>query len=103
MKFPSSFKLRWALPLLSVLATILIYLPGLNGDFEFDDGVNILDNGALKVTTLSRDNKFAAATSGKSGVLGRSISMLSFAGNYYFTEFEPFFLKITNFYREYDA
>lgn len=79
-----------------VLVTILIYLPGLNGDFEFDDGPNILDNTAIKIETLSRDSILSAALSGKSGSLGRSVSMLSFAGNYYFTQFEPFFFKLTN-------
>ena len=87
---------RWLLPLIVVLVTVLIYLPGLYGDFVFDDSVNILDNSALKVTTLTRENILTAALSGKSGPLGRSISMLSFAGNYYFTEFEPFFFKLTN-------
>ena len=76
--------------------TLLIYIPGLYGDFEFDDGVNILDNSAIKVDTLSLDRVLTAALSGKSGPLGRSISMLSFASNYYFTEFEPFFFKLTN-------
>ena len=78
------------------LITLLIYIPGLYGDFEFDDGVNILDNSAIKVDALSLDSVLTAALSGKSGPLGRSISMLSFASNYYFTEFEPFFFKLTN-------
>lgn len=96
MKFPSLFTTKWLLPLISVLVTVLIYLPGLYGDFEFDDSVNILNNEAIKITALSRDSILTAATSGKSGPLGRSISMLTFAGNYYFTEFEPFFFKLTN-------
>ena len=87
---------RWFMPLLIALVTILIYLPGLNGDFEFDDAANILDNTALKIETLSRESLLKAALSGKSGPLGRSISMISFAANYYSTEFEPFFFKLTN-------
>lgn len=86
----------WLLPLISALITLLIYLPGLNGDFEFDDGPNILDNAAIKIETMSFDSILAAALSGKSGPFGRSISMLSFAGNYYFTQLEPFFFKLTN-------
>lgn len=96
MKLPLLFRSRWFLLLVSMLVTILIYLPGLSGDFEFDDTANILDNAALKIETLSRDSVLAAAISGKSGALGRSVSMLSFAANYYFTEFEPFFFKLTN-------
>lgn len=84
------------MPLILALATILIYLPGLYGGFEFDDSVNILDNPALKLEKLTRESILTAALSGKSGPLGRSISMLSFAGNYYFTEFEPLFFKLTN-------
>ncbi len=96
MKFSLLFASRWFLPLLLILLTILIYIPGLSGDFEFDDSINILDNAAIKVTELSRSSVLAAATSGKSGVLGRSVSMLSFAANYYFTQFDPFFFKLTN-------
>ena len=89
-------KSRWIFLLFAMLIAMLVYLPGLYGDYEFDDGVNILDNAALKVSTLSYESILAAATSGKSGVLGRSISMLSFAGNYYLTGFDPFFFKFTN-------
>lgn len=96
MKLFSLSSSRWLLPLILILVTIAIYLPGLNGGFEFDDSVNILDNPAIKITVLSSDSILAAALSGKSGLLGRSISMLSFAGNYYFTEFEPLFFKLTN-------
>ena len=91
--FPTS---RWFLPLVLLLLAILIYLPGLYGDFEFDDTQNILDNASIRVETLSRNSILGAATSGKSGPLGRAVSMLSFAANYYFTEFEPFFFKLTN-------
>lgn len=92
---PSSPSSRF-LPLVLILITILIYLPGLYGDFEFDDSINILDSTPIKVTQLSRDSILAAATVGKSGPLGRPVSMLSFAANYYFTEFEPFFFKLAN-------
>ena len=88
----------WLLPLISALITLLIYLPGLNGDFEFDDGPNILDNAAIKIETMSFDSILAAALSGKSGPFGRSISMLSFAGNYYFTQLEPFFFVFRFFF-----
>ena len=96
MKFALLSMSRWLVPLMLALVTILIYLPGLNGDFEFDDAANILDNEAIKIDALSRDSILTATLSGKSGPLGRSISMLTFAGNYYFTEFEPFFFKLTN-------
>lgn len=96
MRFAFFRASRWSLPFLLALVTALIYLPGLQGDFEFDDGVNIVENAALKMETLSRASVLAVATSGKAGPLGRAVSMLSFAANYYFTEFEPFFFKLTN-------
>lgn len=96
MNFSLRFASRRFLLLILALITLLIYIPGLYGDFEFDDSVNILSNSAIKITSLSRDSILTAATSGNSGVLGRSISMLTFAGNYFFTEFEPLFFKLTN-------
>lgn len=96
MKISNPFKSHRLLFLLLALATVLIYLPGLAGDFEFDDGGNILENETLKISTLSSQSIMAAITSGKSGPLGRGISMLSFAANYYFTGFEPLFFKLTN-------
>ena len=98
MKMSLRSNSRWAELLTLMLLAILIYLPGLYGGFEFDDSVNILENPALKVDNLSRESILSVALSGKSGPLGRSISMLSFAANYYFTEFEPFFFKLTNLF-----
>ena len=96
MKSALLFISRWCLPFILALATLAIYLPGLAGDFEFDDATNILDNAAIKIDTLTSNSIWAAALSGKSGPLSRSISMLTFAGNYYFTGFDPFFFKLTN-------
>ena len=96
MNFSFLFSSRRFFLFLCALLTLLIYAPGLSGDFEFDDSVNILDNSAIKIDKLSQANILGAALSGKSGPLGRSVSMLSFAVNYYFTEFEPFFFKLTN-------
>ena len=93
LQLPAS---KYFLLLIFMFVAILIYLPGLYGDFEFDDSINILENPALKLNLLSREKVLSAAVSGKSGPLGRPISMLSFGVNYYFTGFEPFFLKFTN-------
>ena len=98
MKISLRSNSRWAVLLTVMFLAILIYLPGLYGGFEFDDGANILDNPALKVDNLSRESILSVAVSGRSGPLGRSVSMLSFAANYYFTELEPFFFKLTNLF-----
>ena len=37
----------------ALLATVLVYLPGLAGPFLFDDTTNILQNAPLRITSLS--------------------------------------------------
>lgn len=79
-------------------ATYLIYYPGLWGDYVFDDSANILENKKLAITSLDWNSLSVAFWSGGAGPLGRPISMLSFALNYYFTGFEPFYFKLTNLF-----
>lgn len=83
----------WAI--LPILVWI-IYYPGLSGDFEFDDGVNILDNTKLLLETLDWNSIRRVLASGDAGPLGRPISMLSFALNYYFSGFDPYYFKLVN-------
>ncbi len=94
------FNLRWnrlsLLLCLFMLSTAIVYVPGLEGDFEFDDGVNILDNGLLRVSDSSLDNWLNAARSGTSGILGRPLSMVSFAFNYYLSGYSAYAFKLTN-------
>jgi hypothetical protein len=74
-----------------------LYHPGLSGDYLFDDASNILDNASLRVDRLDFDLLKAAAFSGTSGPLGRPVSMLSFALNYYAVgSFDPYPMKFTN-------
>lgn len=80
------------------IVTFLIYQKGLYGNYVFDDGVNILENQKLAITTLDFLALQAAWGSGDAGPLGRPISMLSFALNHYFTGFEPFYFKSTNLF-----
>ncbi|MDM0044617.1 hypothetical protein QTH91_09005 [Variovorax dokdonensis] len=72
------------------------YWPGLSGTFVFDDDVNILQNGSLRIRDLSWSEGWAAAWSGHAGPLGRPVSLLTFALNYYFSGFDPFAFKLTN-------
>ncbi|WP_171014192.1 hypothetical protein [Chitinivorax sp. B] len=79
-----------------ILTIIYIYWPGLTGDFEFDDSVNLLDNPRLPLNELSWSELWRVAHSGDAGVLGRPISMLTFSLNQYFFGVEPFSFKLTN-------
>lgn len=76
--------------------TFLIYLPGLYGDYVFDDAANILENSKLAITSLDSNSLKAVLLSGDAGPLGRPVSMLTFALNHYFTGFNPFYFKLTN-------
>jgi hypothetical protein len=86
------------LPLLalSVVLTAALYWPGLQGGFFFDDEVNILLVEQLRLDELSWSALWQATGGGIAGPLGRPISQLSFALNYYFSGFAPFAFKLTN-------
>jgi hypothetical protein len=79
-----------------LLATYFVYLPGLTGDFIFDDSVNISANPHLQIQNLNFDALRIAAFSVASGPLMRPISMLTFALNYYVSGFNPYYFKLTN-------
>lgn len=80
--------------LLSLL--FIVYAPGLQGDFEFDDQANLLQNLDIQIDELSLHGLKLATLSGNSGPLGRPISMVTFAINHVATGFDPFYLKLTN-------
>lgn len=76
--------------------TWLVYAPGLSGPFMFDDLTNIL----LVKTTYLKNLDFASlqntAWALDSGPLSRPIAALSFGLNYYFTQLDVYFFKLTN-------
>lgn len=72
------------------------YRPGLYGDFLFDDTINIVENGALKIDMLDLSSLKAAAFSMRNGIQGRPVSMASFALDYYFRGPAPYGFKLTN-------
>ncbi len=86
----------YLLTLFLLVAFLFIYYPGLQGDFEFDDSVNILNNPHITISSISFDNLKQAALSGHAGPTKRPISIISFATNYYFTGPDPFYFKATN-------
>lgn len=82
--------------LASLVATCVVYWPGLSGGFALDDYTNIVQNAALRVDTLSWDELSRAAFSFKAGPTMRPVSMLSFALNAYFFGGEAESFKVVN-------
>jgi protein O-mannosyl-transferase len=79
-----------------LVATAIAYYPGLYGPFLFDDTPNIINNPALRISSLSLHQLLRAAFSSQSGFLFRPISMVSFALNVYFFGDGAFSFKLTN-------
>ena len=82
--------------LVCLVLTALAYLPGLSGDYLFDDRNNLLENKALNMESLSVGSLYRAAFSTKSGELRRPVSMASFSLNRYFFGIEPYSYKLIN-------
>lgn len=78
------------------LLTIAIYIPGLSGDYMFDDMPNLLHNKQLDIQSLDTDSLESAIFSSGSGKLRRPVSMLSFTLNRYFFGIDPFSHKVVN-------
>ncbi len=76
--------------------SILIYYPGLKGDFVHDDIPNLIQNDKLHINTLNYDSLITASFSSKSGPLRRPVSMFTFSLNYYFSKLNPFSYKVVN-------
>lgn len=87
-------------PSILLLALIVLaffaYRPGLTGYFLFDDQINIVDNQNLRIDSLNLQSLGQAAFSGIASILGRPISMLSFALNYLANGMDPYYFKLTN-------
>ena len=88
--------LRTALLMSAVVLTIAVYLPGLGGDYMFDDMPNLLENHWLEFETPDFDSLYSAALSSGSGPLRRPVSMLSFALNRHFFGLNPYSFKVIN-------
>jgi len=78
------------------LLTVIIYTPGLSGDYMFDDIQNLLKNNRLVIKTLDTEALQAASFSSGAGKLRRPVSMFSFALNRYFFGIDPYSYKLTN-------
>jgi hypothetical protein len=67
------------------ILAVLVYRPGLSGDFALDDYTNVVQNPAIAIQDLSWDSLSHAAFSFQAGPAMRPLSMVSFALNAYFT------------------
>lgn len=80
-----SLSTRYFIPLalfISLLAAS-IFLPGLNGGFVLDDGINILQNRLLYINELNIENLVNAALSFHDGNGSRPLPMASFAADHW--------------------
>lgn len=80
----------------TLIATLIIYWPGLSGGFIFDDGNSITQNRSVHIDQLNIENLLAAAYSRDTGPLKRPISMASFAINHAMSGLSAFYFKLTN-------
>jgi tetratricopeptide (TPR) repeat protein len=87
---------QWAgISFVLVLAAIVIW-PSIQGGFVYDDHAFIVNNAALRVTTLDLADWAAAADSFPANHQGRWLGMLSFAANHYIGGLDPWGYKLAN-------
>ena len=80
-----------------VASVLVVYLPGLDGPFLFDDLRNIIANPAVHLSDFSLEALLLAAGSGDSGPSGRPIAYATFAINAWLAGgMEPSAFKATN-------
>ncbi len=76
--------------------TIALYLPGLKGNFLFDDYINIVDNTSIQIQKMNTDSIRSSLSGPEAGPLGRPISVISFAITHYYFGQNPFAYKAIN-------
>jgi len=87
----------WWIALAGLLAlTYFAYHYGLTSKWFLDDYGNIVNNQALKLSSLSLPTLWHAVWSFSAGPLGRPISLASFAIERYFFGLNPYVFKVTN-------
>ena len=91
----SKLFIKFIILLFLILISFIVFDNGFSGGFIFDDYPNIVDNYLLKITSLSFDSLSQAYHSGIGGS-NRPLSMLSFGINYYFSQLNPYYYKVTN-------
>lgn len=78
-------------------ATVITYLPGLNGPFLFDDNIHITQNPQVQISELSLGSLTQAWNSSfASGISSRPLAQLSFGINHAMGGLSPYGYKATN-------
>jgi len=88
-------------PIVAIIAALLavgLFVPGLGGGFIFDDRPNILDNASLHVAKAGVEDFLYGAYSFQPGNGSRSLSMLSFAMDYWRGGLDPSVFKTTGLF-----
>jgi hypothetical protein len=85
-----------AVYLAAAFLAVILYLPGINGGFLFDDYPNIVDNTAIQIQQLNTETLQSALSEPAAGPLGRPISVISFALTHYYFGMDPFAFKAVN-------
>lgn len=80
----------------SLLLAFLVYLPGLQGGYVYDDFVFFVSNPAVHVESLRLSEWAAAASSFPAAHQGRWLGMLTFALNHYLGGLDPWGYKLFN-------
>ena len=82
--------------ILILVLTFVVYLPGLDGGFIYDDFPNIVSNNSINTDSFSIDDLGNVITSGGSGPLKRPVSMLTFYLNNLIAGNSPYYYKLVN-------
>ncbi|WP_101757760.1 tetratricopeptide repeat protein [Oceanicoccus sp. KOV_DT_Chl] len=75
---------------------VLVMYSAVNGDFVFDDRINIELNKDIRIESTSWQSLMQGWDSGKTGNFGRPVSMLSFSLSYYFSGLSAPAFKMAN-------
>ncbi|MGH8189851.1 MAG: hypothetical protein ACREP2_00205, partial [Rhodanobacteraceae bacterium] len=90
--------LPWVLLAIAVIATAVVYWPGVTGGWVFDDFPNIVDNRAIHITPGNSTLVawIDSAISSPASFLHRPLASLTFSVNWYFGGGNPWPFKVTN-------
>ena len=88
------FTLKTSLAGLTIFMVFLVYSSNLEGPFLFDDGSNIKNNPAIRLTQLSWTGLKDAGS--KSPLSNRPLAYISFALNYYFHGYHTVGYRLVN-------
>lgn len=96
MKVVQPVRLGWLILAIALCITVLLYWPGLQGDWLFDDYPNIVDNPGVQPSHFGIGELVGAALSSPASEFKRPLASLTFALNFLATGLDPFWMKLTN-------